>query len=213
MTRPFASPERAAFYEDSHILTQESALAKHNAWVAGELVTSQMIAVGRITPTPEEENFFQSRQLRCNDYRLIEPSSNLRGIRLLGDALLTIVQQDMERGDLQGELVHKIHAGFYRDGIHREAWHSDNFSYPSVRWTVSFGIGSTRCATGHIRRSDILHMGDLRQPNTSVAPGNNLQPATYANGEVLRFMNSADIHAGPEGDGSRVMAQATLRLL
>ena len=212
MTRPLASPERAAFYEDSHILTQESALAKHNAWVAGELVTSQMIAVGRITPTQEEENFFQSRQLCRNDYRLIEPNSNLRGIRFLGDALLTIVQQDMERGDLQGELVHKIHAGYYRNRIHREEWHSDNFSYPSVRWTVSFGIGSTRCATGHIRRSDILHVGDLR-PNTSVAPGNNLQPATYANGEVLRFMNSADIHAGPEGNGGRIMAQATLRLL
>lgn len=212
MTRPLASPERAAFYDDSHILTQESALAKHRAWEAGELVTSQMVAIGRITPTQEEENFFQSRQLQRNDYRLIEPSSNLRGIQLLGDALLTIVQQDMERGNLQGELVHKIHAGYYRDHIHREVWHSDNFSHPSVRWTVSFGVGSTRCATGHIQKSDILRVGDLR-PNTLGAPGNDLQPATYANGEVLRFMNSADIHAGPKGDGARIMAQATLRLL
>ncbi len=57
MTQPLALPERAAFYEDSHILTQESALAKHNAWVAGELVTSQMIAVGRITPTQRKKIF------------------------------------------------------------------------------------------------------------------------------------------------------------
>jgi hypothetical protein len=212
MTQMLASPERAAFYEDSPILTQETALEKFARWEAGNLVTSEMVAIGDITPTPEEAVLLQSRRLLRDNYDLVAPESSLHPATLaLGSALVALARRDMERGGLEGDLTWNIRAGNYRDRVHREVWHTDNFRHPSVRWTVALGVGSTRGASGLVSKSDILTVGDLR-PGIPVESGSILQPVVHPEGTVMRFMNSADIHAGPQGDGGRIMAQATLKL-
>lgn len=207
-----ASPERAAFYDDSTVLIQDEAVAKFDGWWAGDLVTSDMTAVGLIETTLEEQMLLASRRMTRDNYgELAEGSSLHVATQALGAALLGIVRRDMERGGLEGELTTTVRAGNYIDRIHREVWHSDNFRHPSVRWTAAWGVGSTRGARGYISRSDVLTVGDLR-PNLTVEQGNILVPIVEPEGTVLRFMNSADIHAGPVGDGGRIMAQATLRL-
>lgn len=207
-----ASPERAAFYDDSVVLTQDEALAKFDGWWAGDLVSSDMVPVGLIEPTLDEQLLLESRRMARDGYRELRPDGSLDvATQALGSALLALVRRDMERGGLEGELTTTMRAGSYLDRTHREVWHSDNFRHPSVRWTAAWGVGSTRGARGIISKSDVLLVGDLH-PNITVGPGSILEPIVQPEGTVMRFMNAADIHAGPVGDGGRIMAQATLRL-
>jgi hypothetical protein len=212
MTQMMASPERAAFYDDSAVLTQDEALSKFDSWWAGDLVTSDMVSVGLIEPTLEEQLLLESRRMTRDGYGELTQGSNLHlATQALGATLIALVQRDMERGGLEGELSTTMRAGNYIDRTHRELWHSDNFRHPSVRWTAAWGIGSTRGARGYISNSDVLSVGDLH-PGIAVEQGSILEPIMQPEGTVLRFMNTADIHAGPIGDGGRIMAQATLRL-
>ena len=202
---------QTTFYEDSPPLSQRQTTAKFSAWQRGDYIHSTVTEVGMV-PVHLGAALLSSRKILKTGYGIMGPLSNLHtpAIELLSK-LHDVVCADIRRSDLQGDLRLTVWAGNYADGVHREAWHSDNFSHPSVRWTAAFGVGATRGAEGTVRKAHTNRNGDLR-PQITVGPNGQLQELTFAQGAITRFLNTGDIHAGPIGDGARVMLQATLRL-
>ncbi|MEK7153422.1 MAG: hypothetical protein AAB834_05720, partial [Patescibacteria group bacterium] len=188
------------------------ALAKHKAWWAGDSVRSQITPVVFIFPTEEEQSLLTRRRILTSTYTRLSEYSTLRpDTHNLNQAFMSLVMADVERCGLKGELRSAVRAGHYRERTHREPWHSDNFGRPSVRWTAALGIGSTQGAMGMTARKDITRIGNLLS-SIAVEPDGQLEPSIHEPGTLLRFMNSADIHGGPAGDGGRIMVQATLLL-
>lgn len=213
------APERAVtYFDDAPRLNRQDALAKFDAWRAGLVVSSTAAAVGRLTLTPDEYLFVSSARLVREPYTMLKEGSpaaeRLSGLRT---AFLEVVDKDMEASGLGGRVrKNVVFAGNYGPG-NQEPWHSDDHQDASVRYVVAFGdAGSTRSATGTVSSADIernnVNGGDLL-PHVGIGPGQQLEEAApYAEGTIVRFMNIADIHAGPVGSGARIMLQATVLL-
>lgn len=213
MIWPPAPSERATLYPDAPLLGQQEAKQKFTAWWAGNVVRSEVVPVGIVGPTPDELVALQGRRMARTNYGALDEQAPLWPATTDAmSAFAGLVLHDITRCGLQGQLRTAVWAGHYRQQIHREPWHSDNFHYPSVRWTATVGVGSTAGAVGEVCESHVSRAGDLL-PEVTVGEAGQLQPQTYEPGIVLRFMNSGDIHAGPPKDGARIMLQATLELV
>jgi len=209
MTSTLEMPE-AGLFADSRITTQAEIIAKHNAWWNGETVFSTMDAVGRIPHSLGILALLHSKRMLRTPYGIVKNDSLLLQTKELTDALREIALADIERCGLEGELWGAVYAGNY-DRRSRQPRHVDNYRQPSIRWTVSAGSLATPGTAGMLRKGDTLTTGDLH-PDITVAPGGRLEPLDFSELIVVRFMQSGDLHGGPDGDGPRIMGQQTLRL-
>jgi hypothetical protein len=174
-------------------------------------VVSDVTAVGAL-PNPEEILAVAEEEIAERDFDLVMgPELHLPYVQLPLEGLTSIVKTDMQRSGLQGNLIIDVMAGNYNPAVHREGWHTDNYTKPSVRWSIAAGVGATIGTTGVVNKSQIIGHGNLK-PNVPVNDQSPLRPVTFSEGEVVRFSNTGDIHAGPAGNGPRVFLSATLRL-
>jgi hypothetical protein len=206
-------PGRAVFYPDSAAITAKEIRKKFNSWNAGEEVSSCMEAVGFVTPIEAEEVFLISKRIGQRSYGRVrdETSSFWGDTRALGSVVMQIALRDMQRGGLHGDLKLDVLAGHYEER-HRELLHTDGYSErPSIRWLVAQGAGTTVGTSGHVSKADTLFVGDLSY-DMPVGPGRQLELVEFPVGTAQRFMNVADIHAGPKIEGARMLASATLYL-
>lgn len=208
---PSVPSEGVSFYHDSAQLTVPEVLDNFRNWEADSEVSSSLVAVGAIAPYLGA-TLLAGRKVMTSPYGTLPANSSLRDLAEPAmAALLEIVQLDRDRGDLDGILRTELLVGKFLARRHSEVWHSDNFMWPSVRWTVSFGKGATRGATGRLRRGDTLDCGDFAG-QVGNGPTDQLRPIAFPPGTVVRFQNNADIHAGPLGNGARALLQATLEV-
>jgi hypothetical protein len=172
---------------------------------------SDMVRIDAIAPSIGNLVLCGRKMLKTAYGKLEEESPLYTQTHELMERFQAIVRADAEQSELEGILRFATWAGNYSDSVHRETWHSDNFNHPSVRWTAAFGVGSTAGARGMVCKKNTLSCGDLGPG--MVGEDRQLRPLYFPEGTVTRFMNSGDIHAGPWGNGARIMLQATLRLM
>jgi len=215
MALEILSPERAVFYPDSSPITTEEIREKFDAWNAGEEVSSHMEAVGFVMPSEDEKAFLANERTGQHTFKGIrrETVPFWNDTRALGATVTQIALHDMQRSGLQGELDVFVMAGYYGATYRQpEPLHTDDLSkQPSIRWVVAQGAGTTIGTKGRVSRADAPSPGDLSQ-DIPVGPGKQLELVEFPVGTVQRFMNIADIHAGPKAEGARMLAIATLYL-
>lgn len=206
-----AVDDRSHVYPDAPRLSAADLWERKYAW-GQQAVNSCVTAVGLIEPTEAEIAAINNWNPRDNPFGYIkESSSEWPDTAQARASFDSLVRTDMERNGLEGDLLFATKAGLF-EPRHSEPLHSDNFGSASVRWTVAMGLGSTIGANGMVSRSDTnIHSGNLLE-HVEVGPDKQLEPVTFREGEVVRFMNDGDIHAGPEGRGMRLLLVATLFL-
>ncbi|HSX32287.1 MAG TPA: hypothetical protein VLF43_03430 [Candidatus Saccharimonadales bacterium] len=199
------------FYSDSAILTPEQVRTKCVDWHMHKKVMSTVTAVGAL-PNPGQILSAAEPEIEEREFDVVTgPDLHLPYLEIPLEGLKKIVKTDMQRSGLQGNLLIVAMAGKYDQDRHREKWHTDNLEKPSVRWSVAAGVGATLGATGIVNKAQLVGHGNL-DPNIPVNEQSALRPRTFSEGEVVRFCNAGDIHAGPFGNGPRVFLSTTLRL-
>ena len=202
------------FNESSSPLDTAVVMQRWEDWRMGRPVTSELTQVGTIPLTFDLSALLQGVRMQRSSYGELTSAARLYtnpAVVELRGLLQHVVEADIARSDFDGRLAVISWAGMYSNSVHKEAWHSDNFRKPSVRWTVAYGIGSTLGAAGILTKGDTISSGDLGQDIT-VGPGCQLEPVTFPMSSVVRFMSTGDIHGGPHGNGPRIMGQATLAI-
>jgi len=79
---------------------------------------------------------------------------------------------------------------------------------------AAYGVGSTRGAIGEVHVDQFYSFSDILPSYDPDFPDSELTALPVApEGTVQRFMNTADVHATPIGQGARVLLAATITLL
>lgn len=217
ITPPEAGEARLSDLDErAHLITdtmrplpgQEAIQEQHDRWYAGEPVQSEVTPVGIIKPTAAELAAIRSNELLGVPYQTRGSAYPLwRHTEELRESLDRIVAADMERCGLDGELVKGGKAGNYVGRTDREPPHSDNFRSPVLRWTVAVGVGATIGYSGLIPKADTHDLGHVEPGG-----GKGLREVTFPDPTVTRFVGSGGIHAGPFGNGGRILLISTLLL-
>lgn len=204
--------ERSHLFTDAPPIHQADILRRKYEWQQNIPVTSTVTAAGFIEPTPEEAHEIRHPLLTAANYGSVQMGGRLwRPAADLHDSLGKVVRADIERNGLEGNLLFEAKVGNFAQQRHSEPFHSDNAPGAYVRWTVAVGIGSTIGANGMISRAETTLAGDIKE-TVKVGAGEQLEPVRFREGEVVRFMGSGDVHAGPQGEGGRIFLVATLHV-
>jgi hypothetical protein len=205
-----ASP--AGFNIDSKPYTIEEARAENAAfWCTSTPILSDMVSVGAVPESQGIRSLLGHRDIISRTYSeydyLTEPSM-LESM----EAFQEIVQADCARGKLLGPCNWGVDVGNFGEAFDSQPWHHDGYTHLSVRWLMARGVGSVRGARGQSKYSDFdkdsNNLLDHLRPQTN----SRLTTLLFPEGEVLRFANTGHIHAGPLGDGVRMLMSATVDL-
>lgn len=192
-------------------LDYDSLQDRHVRWWGVRPVDSTFTGVGLIKPTPEEIAALGSREMTETKYGMISTDSPLwEHVAALDESFRRVVEADIERHSLDGDLRTSVRTGRYTEAD-REPPHSDNLSPNTVRWTAAIGLGSTIGYNGTVSLAHINNAGDLLG-DVGIGEGKQLQEVTFPEGHIIRFRGCGDIHAGPLRTGGRILLMATLHL-
>lgn len=212
-----ATGRKTRLFANTTTLTSGAVFERHADWNAGRTVSSGLVAVGNLSLSEEEVLFLGGRRLLGDSYSLLsEGSAPWQRLGVLRSAFLSLVMEDAGHTDLASgrSMTTRVFAGQYSAEHDAEPWHADDHPDVSVRYAVAYGVGSTLSAVGLVSRSDIVadgpNRGDLL-PNVPLGPEGQLDPVDHPTGTILRW-TAPDIHAGPAGEGTRVLLQTTIYL-
>ncbi|HSX35007.1 MAG TPA: hypothetical protein VLF62_05160 [Candidatus Saccharimonadales bacterium] len=214
MIRPDFESSGASFNEDAPILTPEQIIEKRRAWLAGETVRSEIVAIGHVSLRGDERWLLD--RLYDRNFGRIDPNSDPgRAFGHMQAAVHDMAEYDMSRGsnaELPAESL--MHGGYFRRREDIAPWHTNRDPQATVLYTVVHGAGPTRGLTGDMSRDDILlepatSMGYFKE-ETPIGPGQRLEPTDFTEGTVLRY--TIDGHASGDTQGARLLTQAKIIL-
>jgi hypothetical protein len=201
----------AHLFENAPPLNSDAIYQKHEAWRDNRTVTSDFHVVGLVEPTLEEVVI--ATRAEKYEYMLHDDTFPLKKDVAKAEVRVTdLVQEDIKRCDLKGELEVVTRVGNYTRHD-REPPHSDNSSIPYVRWTYAFGKrGPTVGYIGQCSMRDIAGPRNCVKPTVKIGLNERLQPVVPPRHSLTRFMGSADFHGGSEEYGGGFFVRATLYL-
>lgn len=200
--------ERSYLLRDVPPLNERHIRDQHTAWWEDKPVTSSVVTSGLIVPTTEEIAALGSPEVAGRRYAHVGSDDPLWG-RLGGimDSLLEVVAADMEQNGLKGDRrIIDLVAGRMASQDY-EYPHSDNYSSPTVTWTMALGTGSTIGYTGSISKAETTYHRFIETEK-----GKQLTPVVFPQGNVVRFTGSGDIHGAPKNFDVRILARVVFFL-
>ena len=214
MIRPNFESYGATFNEDVPPLPPTELLEKRRAWRAGEVVRSEVVAIGTIA-LAGDESWVLKRNLYGANFGYIHPKSELgQAFKHVSTGLWLMARYDMSRAgaDLQTDSL--MHGGYFRGSTDNAPWHTNTDTDPTWLYTVVHGAGPTRGLKGTMSRDDIVtgrskDMGYFR-PEVPIGPGQRLEPVDFPPGTVLRY--TIDGHASGDTTGLRLLTQTKVVL-
>jgi len=212
-----SSPEIGLSFSGERLSRQE-AYAKYREWGGGEKVASRSLVVGSLA-VPRALLDKLMLQMSHHAYINIFDPSDIAYWDLvvpIQDALLTFVANYNRQAGLRGMVSITTNAG--RFGKHdQQAWHVDyrpdtdmGTQKPELAWSVAFGAGSTRTASGLIDWGVVDEAGDL-EDQRQVGKGKALVPdAPHPQGTIVSFLNAGDVHTTCDAVGARLFMRASM---
>jgi hypothetical protein len=203
-------------FEGVPILTPADVHEKYQRWNAGERVRSDLVALGQIALTPDEQ-WVLDRDLYRQNFIPLEPRDSLgRTFGNLRATLRVVARADMDRaGVVDPALDQVMHGGYFRRQEDREGWHINGSPEPTVLYTVVHGAAPTRGLLGELSLDDIIweegpDFGHFK-PDVPIGQGQRLEPVDFASGTVLRY-TTIDGHASGDVNGGRMASQVKVIL-